>query len=99
MEFYKGIFIVVYPLMIECEPNFLKSEINKIETTIANPVIFGATHTQTVSDIIRIGWKISSEILNLYLLYNKFTIKHDKRISLFTNWKGMKYIFSISKYV
>lgn len=55
MEFYIGIFIVVYPLMIECEPNFFKSEINKIETTIANPVIFGATHTQTVSDIIRIG--------------------------------------------
>lgn len=62
--------------MIECEPNFFKSEINKIETTIANPVIFGATHTQTVSDIIRIGWKFSSEILNLYLLYNKFTIKN-----------------------
>lgn len=41
--------------MIECEPNFLKSEINKIEKTIANPVIFGATHTQTVSAIIRIG--------------------------------------------
>lgn len=49
MEFYIGIFIVVYPLMIECEPDFFKSEINKIETTIANPVIFGATHTQISS--------------------------------------------------
>lgn len=84
--------------MIECEPNFLKSEINKIEKTIANPVIFGATHTQTVSAIIRIGWIFSSEILNLYLLSicNKFTIKHDKCISLFTNVKRHeKYLFYI----
>lgn len=34
---------------------FLKSEINNFEKTTANPVNFGATHTQTVSGIIRIG--------------------------------------------
>lgn len=43
---------IYYSLSInECEPNFfLKSEINNFEKTTANPVNFGATHTQTVSD-------------------------------------------------
>lgn len=40
--------------MFECEPIFFLN-INNIEKTTANPVDFGATHTQTVSDIIRIG--------------------------------------------
>lgn len=87
--------------MIECEPNFLKSEINKIEKTIANPVIFGATHTQTVSAIIRIGWIFSSEILNLYLLSicNKSQLNMIHVSVCLPMWKGMKYIYSISKYV
>lgn len=49
---------IYYSLSInECEPNFFfrKSEINNFEKTTANPVNFGATHTQTVSDTIRIG--------------------------------------------
>lgn len=44
MEFYIGIFIVVYLLMIECEFNFFKSEINKIEIIIVNFVIFGVIY-------------------------------------------------------
>lgn len=49
---------IYYSLSInQCEPNFFfrKSEINNFEKTTANPVNFGATHTQTVSGIIRIG--------------------------------------------
>lgn len=58
---------------------FLKSEINNFEKTTANPVNFGATHTQTVSDIIRIGWIFSSKsyktipINFILLIFNQFT--------------------------
>lgn len=48
----------IYYRLRQClnvNPFFFLSEINTIEKTTANPVDFGATHTQTVSDIIRIG--------------------------------------------
>lgn len=73
---------IYYSLSInECEPNFFfrKSEINNFEKTTANPVNFGATHTQTVSGIIRIGWIFSSKsyktipINYILLIFNQFT--------------------------